>query len=162
MAPSITTLAAKLRLRAMLAFVVGWEVGGAMMVFNPPPHGFRRAATLPVIGLVAMAAGIYFAFKALQEFRATQNDKPPRHASGAEPSVRPAVRFLLAAVVLPVIGAFCLWDGVRTGQLSLAGLGVCSLSVLPMTIPMAIEVAAGLARRKRRRSPGHSESRETW
>lgn len=149
MAPWIDTLTPKWRLLVLMWLAVAWEVGGAMMAFNPPPHGYRRAASLPVIGLIVMAGGIYFAFKALREPRTAQSDKPPRHASAEEPSVRQAVKILLGAVFLPVGAGFAIWDGIRTGQLSLVGLGVCCASFLPGAIPVAAETATGLLRRKR-------------
>jgi hypothetical protein len=40
------------------ALGVIWAVGEALMAFNPPPHDFRRAAAVPLVGWVAIYLAI--------------------------------------------------------------------------------------------------------
>lgn len=125
-------------------------VSGALMALNPPPHGFRRAAALPFIGWVTMAFGLYIAVKVLRGQDAANSGKPPRHASGEETSVRHPVKFVLALVFLPACGGFAVWDGVHRGLLSLVGMGIATLAMGLLAIPLAPGVLKWLFRRVRR------------
>jgi uncharacterized membrane protein YedE/YeeE len=125
-------------------------IGGALMAFNPPPHDFRRAAALPFVGWLTMAFGVYIAVKLLRKPDVANSGKPPRHASGEETSVRDALKFVLAMVFLPACGGLALWEGIHRGLLSLVGLGIATLSMGFLAIPMAVSVVRWLLRRVHR------------
>jgi hypothetical protein len=125
-------------------------IGGALMAFNPPPHDFRRAAALPFVGWLTMAFGVYIALKLLRTPDVTNSGKPPRHASGEETSVRDAVKFVLEMVFLPACGGLALWEGIHRGLLSLVGLGIATLAIGFLAIPMAVSVLKWLLRRVHR------------
>jgi uncharacterized membrane protein YedE/YeeE len=122
-------------------------IGGALMAFNPPPHDFRRAAALPFVGWLTMAFGVYIALKLLRTPDVANSGKPPRHASGDETSVRDAVKFVLGMVFLPACGGLALWEGIHRGTLSLVGLGIATLAIGFLAIPMAVSVLKWLLRR---------------
>jgi hypothetical protein len=135
---------------ALILFGAVWMVSGALMAFNPPPNGFRRAAALPIIGGVTMAYGLYIAVKVLRWQDAAVSGKPPRHASDEETSVRHPVKFVLALAFLPVCGGFAVWDGIHRGLLSLVGMGIATLALALLAIPLASGIVKWLLRRVRR------------
>jgi hypothetical protein len=135
---------------ALVLFGVTWMISGALMAFNPPPHDFRRAAALPFIGWVTMAFGFYIAIKVLCGNDVADSGKPPRHASGEETNVRDSVKFVLGMVFLPVCGGFAVWDGVRRGLMSLVGIGIATLALGLLAIPLASGVLTWVLHRARR------------
>jgi hypothetical protein len=75
---------------------------------------------------------------------------PPRHANGEETSVRHPVKFVLGLVFLPACGGFAVWDGVHRGLLSLVGMGIATLALGLLAIPLAPGVLKWLLTRARR------------
>lgn len=123
---------------------------GALMAFNPPPHDFRRAAALPFVGWVTMAFGAYIAVKMLRGQDTTDSGRPPRHSSGQETSVRDSVKFVLGIVFLPACGGLAIWDGVHRGMLSLVGLGIATIAMGLLALPLTFGLLKWLLRRVRR------------
>lgn len=114
-------------------FLLGllWTISGALMAFNPPPPGGRRAHSLPVVGLVTMVGGIYFVVNALRTRDVKDTGKAPRHAPA---SARDAVKFFAGNAVMLAAGAGMLWWGIDSGQLSLVGLATAAIGLSVLAI----------------------------
>ncbi len=118
-----------------------WTVAGALMAFNPPPPG-RVGHRVPIVGVITVGGGIYFAVKALRSRDAGKPDsgKPPRHAAPGSAS-RDGLKLTLLGAVLLTVGAATMWWGISSGLLSLIGLAIAVLGLaIPGTVLAALEL----------------------
>jgi hypothetical protein len=113
---------------------VVWIVSGALMAFNPAPphqpHDRSRAAMVPYIGVVVIAAGIWFIVRAVREARtaaASPSVVVPstRHAAAAD--MGESVRMIGLCLAVVGMGVGTLWWGIAAGLLSVVGLATSIL-----------------------------------
>lgn len=97
---------------AFIRFLAGvvWAASGALMAFNPPPPGGRRMHSLPVVGFITLAGGIWIAVRALRGSGIKGSGKPPRHAAKTSP-LRPVLFFTGNAAFL-ALGVAMLREGI--------------------------------------------------
>ena len=118
-----------------------WIVSGALMAFNPAPphqpHDRSRAATIPYVGVVVIAAGIWFIVRAVRESRsgaASPSVVVPstRHAAAAD--IGDSVRMIGLCLVVAGLGVGTLWWGIVAGLLSVVGLATSILGPVALVV----------------------------
>ncbi|MDT5310629.1 MAG: hypothetical protein QOE52_4951 [Mycobacterium sp.] len=92
-------------------------------------HGMQ---SLPVVGLVTAAVGIWLAAKALRGGDVKASGKLPRHAAKTS-SVRPILFFLGNAAFI-TLGGVLLRAGLGDGVLSLVGLAIAVIGTSILAI----------------------------
>jgi hypothetical protein len=111
-----------------------WTVAGTLMAFNPAPPG-RVGHRVPIVGVITVAGGIYFALKAL---RTRDVDKPgsgqtPRHADRGS-TLREGLTLTFVGTAMIAAGAATMWWGISSGLLSVVGLAIGALGLaIPAT-----------------------------
>jgi hypothetical protein len=116
---------------ALVVLGLYWSVCGAVMALNPPPPGFRRSASLPIVGWLLLAAALYLAASAALSRDPSRwvSGDPARHAPDDGESGSLSWGLAIAAVGGVLAAVWSVWYGVTGGYLSMVGLGS---AVLPL------------------------------
>jgi hypothetical protein len=98
---------------------VVWMVSGELVAFYPAPphqpHDRSRAAAIPYVGIIIIAAGVWFIVRAVREARAAQAStktlspipKSTRHAAAAD--IRDSLRMIAVSLGVVALGGGTLW-----------------------------------------------------
>lgn len=134
-----------------------WMISGSLMAFNPAPphqpHDRSRAAMVPCVGVIVIAAGIWFIVRAVRAAR-TEAETPRataslnRHAAGTAFADSLKMFGLFIAVVGIASGG--LWWGIRAGLLSVMGLASSILGPALLVVVSRIVLAVRERRRRTR------------
>ena len=120
---------------------VVWIVSGALMAFNPAPphqpHDRSRAATIPYVGVVVIAAGVWFIVRAVRESRSGAVSPSvvvpsARHAAAAD--IGDSVRMIGLCLAVAGLGVGTLWWGIAAGLLSVVGLATSILGPVALVV----------------------------